>query len=67
MRLITTDSPTTAINSGWPGLIRARIFIFDVHTDPAKPTLIKTIDNFAETTGGVIGPHGAYARCPGAC
>src|SRR3989449_6703684 len=39
----------------------SRIFIFDVHTDPAKPKLIKTIDNFAEATGGAAGPHGAYA------
>ena len=37
------------------------MFIFDVHTDPAKPQHVKTIDNFAETTGGAIGPHGAYA------
>ncbi len=34
------------------GLDTSKIFIFDVHTDPAKPKLIKTIDNFAETTGG---------------
>src|SRR5436190_5469948 len=39
----------------------SRVFIFDVHTDPAKPRHVKTIDNFAETTGGAIGPHGAYA------
>jgi len=38
----------------------SRVFIFDVHTDPAKPKLVKTIENFAETTGGAIGPHGAY-------
>jgi len=43
------------------GLASSRIFIFDVHTDPAKPKLTKTIDNFAEITGGAIGPHGAYA------
>jgi len=43
------------------GLETSRVFIFDVHTDPAKPKLTKTIDNFAETTGGAIGPHGAYA------
>jgi methanethiol oxidase len=43
------------------GLDTSRIFIFDVYTDPAKPKLIKTIDHFAETTGGAIGPHGAYA------
>jgi len=43
------------------GLENSRIFIFDVQSDPAKPKLIKTIDNFAEATGGVAGPHGAYA------
>src|SRR5436190_24364924 len=34
------------------GLESSRVFIFDVHTDPAKPKLMKTIDNFAEKTGG---------------
>ena len=43
------------------GLDSSRVFIFDVHTDPAKPKYVKTIDNFAETTGGAVGPHGAYA------
>jgi selenium-binding protein 1 len=43
------------------GLDTSRIFIFDVHSDPAKPQHVKTIDNFAETTGGAAGPHGAYA------
>lgn len=43
------------------GLDTSKIFIFDVHTDPAKPKLVKTIDNFAEATGGAAGPHGAYA------
>ena len=43
------------------GLENSRVFIFDVHTDPSKPKLTKTIDNFAETTGGAVGPHGAYA------
>jgi methanethiol oxidase len=43
------------------GLENSRVFVFDVHTDPAKPRYVKTIDNFAETTGGAAGPHGAYA------
>src|SRR5882724_7705365 len=30
------------------GLESSRVFILDVHTDPAKPRQIKTIDNFAE-------------------
>jgi len=42
------------------GLDTSRVFIFDVYSDPAKPKYVKTIDNFAETTGGAIGPHGAY-------
>src|SRR5438552_10325995 len=43
------------------GLESSRVFIFDVHSDPAKPKLTKTIDNFAETNGGAVGPHGAYS------
>src|SRR3954463_5947900 len=43
------------------GLESSKLFIFDVHTDPAKPRLDKTIANFAEATGGAVGPHGAYA------
>ena len=42
------------------GLDTSRVFIFDVYSDPAKPKYVKTIDNFAETTGGAFGPHGAY-------
>ena len=43
------------------GLDTSRIFIFDIHTDPARPRLERTIDDFVEATGGVVGPHGAYA------
>jgi methanethiol oxidase len=43
------------------GLDSSKIFIFDVATDPANPRLIKTIDDFMEKSGGVVGPHGAYA------
>src|SRR2546425_5709674 len=43
------------------GLESSRVFIFDVHSDPAKPKLIKTIADFEKTTGGAAGPHGAYA------
>jgi selenium-binding protein 1 len=43
------------------GLDTSMIFIFDVHTDPAKPKLVKTIDDFVEVTGGVVGPHTIYA------
>jgi methanethiol oxidase len=43
------------------GLESSQIFIFDVHTDPAKPRLVKTIGDFAKVTGGAVGPHGAYA------
>jgi len=43
------------------GLETNRIFIFDVHTDPARPKLTKTISDFANATGGAVGPHGAYA------
>jgi selenium-binding protein 1 len=43
------------------GLESSRIFVFDVHSDPAHPRHVKTIDNFEKTTGGAIGPHGVYA------
>jgi len=43
------------------GLDTNKIFIFDVHTDPAKPTLTKTITDFVSKSGGVVGPHTTYA------
>jgi selenium-binding protein 1 len=42
------------------GLDSSKIFIFDVHTDPAHPKLVKTITDFVEKSGA-IGPHGVYA------
>jgi selenium-binding protein 1 len=32
-----------------------------VHSDPAKPTLHKTISDFVAKSGGVVGPHTFYA------
>lgn len=43
------------------GLDGSKIFIFDVYSQPSQPRLMKTIDNFEKATGGVVGPHGAYA------
>ncbi|MGH8556961.1 MAG: selenium-binding protein SBP56-related protein [Methylococcales bacterium] len=43
------------------GLDTSKIFIFDVHSDPAKPTLYKTITDFEKQSGGVVGPHTNYA------
>ncbi|MEH6637511.1 MAG: selenium-binding protein SBP56-related protein [Halioglobus sp.] len=43
------------------GLDTNKIFIFDVSTDPAKPTLHKVITDFVASTGGVVGPHTSYA------
>jgi selenium-binding protein 1 len=43
------------------GLDTSKIFIFDVHTDPGKPKLVRTIDDFVEKSGGVVGPHTNYA------
>ena len=43
------------------GLDTNNIFIFDVHSDPAKPTLHKTITDFVAKSGGVVGPHTNYA------
>lgn len=38
-----------------------KIFIFDVHSDPAKPKLHKVITDFVAKSGGVVGPHTTYA------
>ena len=39
------------------GLDTSKIFIFDIHTDPATPRLVKTINDFVAKSGGVVGPH----------
>jgi selenium-binding protein 1 len=44
-----------------PTLDTSKIFIFDIHSDPAKPTLHKVIDDFVAKSGGVVGPHTTYA------
>jgi len=43
------------------GLDSSRIFIFDLHSNPARPRLAKTIDDFVAKSGGVVGPHTLYA------
>lgn len=43
------------------GLDTSKIFIFDVHSDPAHPKLTKVITDFVEKSGGVVGPHTTYA------
>ncbi|MEH6638061.1 MAG: selenium-binding protein SBP56-related protein [Porticoccaceae bacterium] len=43
------------------GLDTSKIFVFDVHSDPAKPTLNKVITDFVAKSGGVVGPHTTYA------
>jgi selenium-binding protein 1 len=43
------------------GLDTSKIFVFDIHTNPAKPKLHKTIDDFVARSGGVVGPHTNYA------
>jgi selenium-binding protein 1 len=43
------------------GLDTSKIFIFDVYSDPGKPKLYKTIDDFVARSGGVVGPHSLYA------
>ena len=42
------------------GLDNNKIYVFDVHADPAKPRLVKTIDDFGARTG-LLGPHTFYA------
>jgi selenium-binding protein 1 len=41
------------------GLDTSRIFVFDVGSDPAKPKLVRTIEDFPAKTGWV-GPHTFY-------
>ncbi|MEZ5535677.1 MAG: selenium-binding protein SBP56-related protein [Thiolinea sp.] len=43
------------------GLDTNKIFIFDVSTDPAKPSLKKTVTDFVTASDGVVGPHTTYA------
>ena len=43
------------------GLDTNKIFIFDVHSNPGKPTLHKVITDFVSKSGGVVGPHTTYA------
>ncbi len=43
------------------GLDTSMIYLFDIATDPAHPKLVRTIDDFVEKSGGVVGPHGFYA------
>jgi selenium-binding protein 1 len=43
------------------GLDDSVIFVFDVASDPARPKLVRTIRNFVESSGGVVGPHTFYA------
>jgi methanethiol oxidase len=42
------------------GLESSKVFVFDVHTDGARPKLVKTISDYVEKSGAV-GPHGVYA------
>ena len=42
------------------GLDDSKIYIFDIHTNPAKPRLVNTIGDFAKRSG-LVGPHTFYA------
>jgi len=42
------------------GLDNSKIHVFDVGSNPAKPKLVKTIDDLAKKTG-FVGPHTFYA------
>lgn len=45
----------------WAGALDSnKIFIFDVATDPSKPKLVKTINDFVAKSG-LVGPHTFYA------
>ena len=42
------------------GLSEAKIYVFDIGADPAKPKLVRTITDLAEKSG-YLGPHTYYA------
>ena len=42
------------------GLSEAKIYVFDIGTDPAKPKLVRTITDLSEKSG-YLGPHTYYA------
>jgi selenium-binding protein 1 len=42
------------------GLEDSKIYVFDIHTDPAKPRLVNTISDFSARSG-LVGPHTFYA------
>jgi selenium-binding protein 1 len=42
------------------GLDDNKIYVFDIHSNPAKPKLVRTSTDFA-TKGGLVGPHTFYA------
>jgi selenium-binding protein 1 len=42
------------------GLAEPKIYVFDIASDPAKPKLVKTIDDMADKSG-YLGPHTYYA------
>ena len=43
------------------GLDTSMIYIFDIHSDPARPRLHRTIDDIVKNSGGGVGPHTNYA------
>ena len=43
------------------GLDTNKIFIIDVHSDPARPSVHRIITDFVAQSGGVVGPHTTYA------
>jgi len=45
----------------WAGALDSnKIYVFDIHTNPAKPTLVRTIADMPEKTA-YVGPHTFYA------
>ncbi len=46
------------------GLDTSEIFVIDVASDPGKPKLVKTIKDYVEKSGGVVGPH-SFTALPG--
>ena len=46
----------------WAGALDTnKVFVFDISSDPRKPSLKKIITDFVEKSGGMVGPHTFYA------
>jgi selenium-binding protein 1 len=49
----------------WGGALDSnKIYVFDIGSNPARPKLVKTINDFVKKSGGYVGPH-SFIALPG--